>query len=168
MIKMNNIVFEALNAEQVEQCDVKMGELRSIFPQTEALSGSDRVSMRKLDIKAQNFARDAINWSKDVPAIAIPFVNIEIMENSLLFHEQMVRMGASLESLARYVNDLAIISGSQVEMMSRACYMGFKNAAQHRVPGASTAYAMLKTRYKGYGRKGSAEPAETETANPSD
>lgn len=165
---MNNILFEALNAEQVAQCDTKMGELRSMFPQTGALSGSDRVSMRKLDIKAQSFARDAINWSKDVPELASPFVNIEAMENSLLFHDQMVRLGGSLESLTRYVNDLAMISGSQVENMARACYHGIKIAAQHRVPGASTAYAMLKTRYNGYGRKGSADATETDTANPSD
>ena len=163
---MNNFIFEALNAEQVAQCDTKMGELRSMFPQTDALSGSDRVSIRKLDIKAQSFARDAINWSKDVPELASPFVNIEAMENSLLFHDQMVRLRGTLESLTRYVNDLAMISGSQVENMARACYHGIKIAAQHRVPGASTAYAMLKTRYNGYGRKGPAETPETETANP--
>ena len=160
--------FNALDAEQLAVCDQKMGELRAIFPQTDALSGSDRVSIRKLDIKAQNFARDAINWSKDVPALASPFVDIEAMESSLIFHEQMVRIGATLESLARYVNDLAMLSGSNVETMSRACYMSFKIAAQHRVPGASTAYAMLKTRYNGYGRKGSADTPETEPANPVD
>ncbi len=160
--------FNALDAEQLAVCDQKMGELRAIFPQTEALSGNDRVSMRKLDIKAQSFVRDAINWSKDVPEMASPFVDIEAMENSLVFHEQMVRLGASLESLARYVNDLALVSGSSVEDMARACYHGFKIAAQHRVPGASNAYAMLKTRYRGYGRKGSADTPDTEPANPVD
>ena len=165
---MNTIYFDPLNAEQVSQCDESMAVMRGLVPQTDALSGNDRMSIRKLDIKAQNFARDAINWSKDVPVLASPIVNIEAMENSLLFHDQMVRLGASLESLTRYVNDLALLSGSNVENMARACYMGFKIAAQHRVPGASTAYAMLKTRYKGYGRKGSAEPTETETANPTD
>jgi hypothetical protein len=166
MFYMNDFIFEALNAEQMMQCDESMAILRGIIPQTNALSGGDRVSIRKLDIKAQNFARDAINWSKDVPELASPFVNLEAMETTLLFHEQMVRFGGSLESLTRYVNDLAMISGSQVENMARACYHGIKIAAQHRVPGASTAYAMLKTRYKGYGRKGSAEPTETEPANP--
>jgi hypothetical protein len=160
--------FDALDAEQLAICDEKMGELRAIFPQTDALSGNDRVSMRKLDIKAQSFVRDAINWSKDVPEMASPFVNIEAMESSLAFHEQMVRLGASLESLTRYVNDLALISGSTVEDMARACYHGFKTASRHRVPGASTAYAMLKTRYRGYGKKGPAEPTETEPANPVD
>jgi len=160
--------FEALDAEQLAICDEKMGELRAIFPQTDALSGNDRVSMRKLDIKAQSFVRDAINWSKDVPEMASPFVNLEAMESTLAFHEQMVRLGASLESLTRYVNDLALISGSTVEDMARACYHGFKTASRHRVPGASTAYAMLKTRYRGYGKKGSAEPTETEPANPVD
>ncbi|HPE77555.1 MAG TPA: hypothetical protein PLC80_15790 [Draconibacterium sp.] len=163
---MSTFYFEALNSEQVSQCDESMAIMRGLVPQTDALSGNDRVSMRKLDIRAQNFARDAINWSKDVPALASPFVDIEAMESSLLFHEQMVRFGASLESLTRYVNDLAMVSGSQVEDMARACYQGIKIAAKHRVPGASTAYAMLKTRYKGYGRKGSAEPTETEPANP--
>lgn len=163
---MNTFYFDPLNPEQVSQCDETLAVLRGLVPQTDALSGNERVSMRKLDIKAQNFARDAINWSKDVPAMTSPFVNIEAMESSLVFHDQMVRFGASLESLTRYVNDLALVSGSQVENMARACYMGFKIAAQHRVPGASTAYAMLKTRYKGYGRKGSAEPTETDTANP--
>lgn len=160
--------FNALSREQVTLCDTKMGELRAIFPQTDALTGNDRVSIRKLDIKAQSFARDAINWCRDVPDLASPYVNIRNMEDTLEFHEQMVRLGASLESLSRYVNDLALLSGSSVENMSRACYMGFKIAAQHRVPGASNAYAMLKTRYKGYGRKGSADTTETDTANPSD
>ncbi len=165
---MSTITFTALSREQLTQCETKMGELRAIFPQTDALTGSDRVSMRKLDIKAQSFVRDAINWSKDVPEMTSPFVDIRGMEDTLEFHEQMVRLGASLESLTRYVNDLALVSGSQVENMSRACYQGFKIAAQHRVPGASNAYAMLKTRYKGYGKKGSADATETETANPSD
>jgi hypothetical protein len=165
---MSTINFEPLNAEQVAQCDELMAILRGLVPQTDALSGNDRVSIRKLDIKAHNFARDAINWSKDVPALASPFVDIEAMESSLVFHDQMVRFGGSLESLTRYVNDLAMISGSNVENMARACYMSIKIAAQHRVPGASTAYDMLKTRYKGYGRKGSAEPTETEPANPAD
>ena len=163
---MITIYFDPLNAEQVSQCDELLAVMRGLVPQTDALSGNDRMSIRKLDIKAQNFARDAINWSKDVPVLASPIVNIEAMENSLLFHDQMVRLGGSLESLTRYVNDLALMSGSNVDNMARACYMGFKIAAQHRVPGASTAYAMLKTRYKGYGRKGSAEPTETEPANP--
>ena len=165
---MSSINFSPLNAEQVLQCDDSMAVMRGLVPQTDALSGNDRMSIRKLDIKAQNFARDAINWSKDVPVLASPIVNIETMENSLVFHDQMVRLGASLESLTRYVNDLALLSGSNVENMARASYMGFKIAAQHRVPGASTAYAMLKTRYKGYGRKGSAEPTDTETANPTE
>lgn len=165
---MNNVNFEALNAEQLAQCEAKMGELRALFPQAGALSGSDRVSIRKLDIKAQSFARDAINWSRDVPELAIPFVNIESMEKSMLFHDQMVRLGGSLESLTRYVNDLALMSGSQVENMARACYQGIKIAAQHRVPGASTAYSMLKTRYNGYGRKGPAETPETEPASPAE
>ena len=163
---MSVFSFSALSADQVTQCDAKMGELRTIIPQTDALSGSDRVSMRKLDIKAQNFARDAINWSKDVPELASPFVDIKAMESSLEFHDQMVRLGAALESLARYVNDLALLSGSQVETMSRACYQGFKIAAQHRIPGASNAYAMLKTRYKGNGRKGSADLMQKTAANP--
>ena len=165
---MSTFNFDPLNPEQVLQCDETMAVMRGLVPQTDALSGNDRVSMRKLDIRAQNFARDAINWSKDVPELASPFVSIKSMENSLVFHDQMVRLGASLESLTRYVNDLALVSGSQVETMARACYQGFKIAAKHRVPGASTAYAMLKTRYKGYGRKGSAEPTETDTANPTD
>ncbi len=150
---MSTFYFEALNPEQVSQCDELLAVMRSLVPQTDALSGNDRVSMRKLDIKAQNFARDAINWSKDVPALASPFVDIKTMESTLVFHEQMVRFGGSLESLTRYINDLAIVSGSQVEDMARACYQGIKIAAKHRVPGASTAYTMLKTRYKGYGRK---------------
>lgn len=165
---MNDFYFDPLNPEQVLQCDETLAAMRGLVPQTDALSGNERVSMRKLDIRAQNFARDAINWSKDVPAMTSPFVNIEAMENSLLFHDQMVRFGASLEALTRYVNDLALVSGSQVEDMARACYQGFKTAAKHRVPGASTAYAMLKTRYRGYGKKGSAEPTETDTANPVD
>ncbi|HPE74632.1 MAG TPA: hypothetical protein PLC80_01005 [Draconibacterium sp.] len=165
---MITIYFDPLNAEQVSQCDELLAVMRGLVPQTDALSGNDRMSIRKLDIKAQNFARDAINWSKDVPVLASPIVNIEAMENSLLFHDQMVRLGGSLESLTRYVNDLALMSGSNVDNMARACYMGIKIAAQHRVPGASTAYAMLKTRYKGYGRKGSAGTTETETANPTD
>ncbi len=165
---MSTINFDPLDAEQVSQCDELLAVMRGLVPQTDALSGNDRMSIRKLDIKAQNFVRDAINWSKDVPALASPFVDIEAMESSLVFHDQMVRLGGSLESLTRYVNDLALMSGSNVENMARACYMGFKIAAQHRVPGAGTAYAMLKTRYKGYGRKGSAEPTETETANPTD
>jgi hypothetical protein len=163
---MANSTFKTLSVEQLTQCETKIGELRAIFPQADALSGSDRVSIRKLDIRAQNFARDAINWSKDVPEMAIPFIDIKVMEESLGFHEQMVRLGASLESLARYVNDLALLSGSNVETMARACYLGFKLAAQNRVNVASTAYAMLKTRYKGYGKKGQADPLETETANP--
>lgn len=158
--------FTALSTDQIAQCDTKMGELRAIFPQTDALSGSDRVSIRKLDIRAQNFARDAINWSKDVPELASPYVDIKAMESSLEFHDQMVRLGASIESLARYVNDLAMMSGSQVETMSRACYQGFKIAAQHRIPGASNAYAMLKTRYKNNGRKGSADLLMKTAANP--
>lgn len=159
---MKNLNFSAMTPEVLATCKTKISELEAMLPENPILSANERLRMAKISYSGQNFVREAISLSKDMPDLKSSFVDLDQMEGTLNFHQQVNELLTGILGVQHWVEDLRIVSGSSVDSAARACYKNIKTAADHQVESAAMAYDRLKGRYA---RKRSAPP---ETVNGGD
>ena len=136
-----------MTPEDLATCKSSLTALEALLPENPVLSGLDRRRLSKISYVGQTFVQDALSLSKDIPELKSSFVDVDQMEGTLNFHQQVSDLLTNLESLQHWLEDLRILSGSSVDDMARACYKNIQTASNHGIVSASLAYDRLKGRY---------------------
>ncbi|MFZ4464568.1 MAG: hypothetical protein ACOYN5_12020 [Bacteroidales bacterium] len=144
---MKTQVFSAMSPEDLASFKTKLNELEALLPENPVLTSTDRQRLSKISFSGQTFVQEAISLSKDMPELKSSFVDVDQMETTLSFHQQMHELLTNIWRVQHWLEDLRLVSGSTVDNMARACYKNIKTAAEHNVESAVIGYERLKGRY---------------------
>ena len=129
------------------------------------LTVSERVELPKISVVNKNFVEAVITMADNNPHLVPSFVDLSEMRKDLALYRQLDELYNIIEQWQTKIRDTQMLAGSEAYSSALMTYRMIQMAAESGVPGADSAYDLLRQRFAGQGSQGNT-PSEPTTPEP--
>ncbi|MEA5138839.1 hypothetical protein [Arcicella rigui] len=145
----NRIAFSLTEAEQTQLTQHLNAILQIIVPKSIVLSAEERHDMPKMADGNLPFTEKAIAYMASAPQFKPYFIDTADAEIDLAGYKLIKPLLTSTLQIAKAVEDIFMLSGSEAYMAALAYYKNVKFCANAKQPGAKEIYDDLSKRFVG-------------------
>ncbi len=143
----NRIAFSLTEAEQTQLFQHLNAILAILVPKGVTLNAEDRSSLAKMSDGNLPFTEKAISYMAQAPQFKPFFIETADAAIDLEGYRQSKQFLPSVQQIAKAVEDICILSGSEAYTAALAYYKNVKFCADAKQPGAKEIYDELAKRF---------------------
>ncbi|WP_143310851.1 hypothetical protein [Chitinophaga vietnamensis] len=145
-----NRISVVVPPEVLQQTQTKFEEIAQLLkPYLQVLTKEDRQSMLKMGDGTIPFVQKALDYARNKPQFAPPYLDIPEMERDVAAANVFTSMHRASDQLNSKLDDTIMLAGSEAFQAALGYYNSVKQAARMNVPDAKLIYEDLRQRFPG-------------------